>query len=126
MQSNRRFNARISGPSREVLEMLRERPGVVYAEQLAERDGDAYTYAIECAPGVDIRKPLFYALAERGWPLIGLEGVGMNIEDIFISIVDGPKKEKSKKRTRKKSAQKASAEQGIAESIIQKNSEKED
>ena len=126
MQSNRRFNARISGPSREVLEMLRERPGVVYAEQLAERDGDAYTYAIECAPGVDIRKPLFYALAERGWPLIGLEGVGMNIEDIFISIVDGPKNEKGKKRARKKSAKKANAEQEIAETIIQKNSEKED
>jgi len=126
VQSNRRFNARICGPSREVLDMLRAMPGIVHAEQLAERDGDAYTYAIECAPGVDIRKTLFFALSERGWPLIGLEGVGMNIEDIFISIVDykGEKKKKrsDKKRARSK-AQKSGAEQEIAEEIAKKSSD---
>ena len=37
---------------------------------------------------MDIRKNLFFALAEKGWPLIGLESLGMNLEDIFISVVD--------------------------------------
>ena len=35
--------------------------GIVYAEALAERDGDATTFMIESAPGVDIRKKLFSA-----------------------------------------------------------------
>ena len=68
--------------------MLRGLQGISYAEALAERDGDAYTYMIESAPGSDIRKKLFYRLAECGWPMIGMEALGMNLEDIFISVVD--------------------------------------
>ncbi|MBP5236335.1 MAG: ATP-binding cassette domain-containing protein [Clostridia bacterium] len=89
VQNNRRFNVKICGPKKEVLSMLKSKVGIVYAEELAEKDGDAFTYMIESEPGVDIRKNLFYTLAEKGWPLIGLEGVGTNLEDIFISIVDG-------------------------------------
>ena len=68
--------------------MLRAKPGILYAEVLAERDGDAYTYTIESEYGVDIRKNLFYTLAEKGWALIGLEALGMSLEDIFITVVD--------------------------------------
>ena len=102
VQTNRRFNAKICGPAREVLAMLKEKSGIVYAEQFAERDGDAYTYMIESAVGVDIRKSLFYSLAERGWPLIGLESLGMNLEDIFITIVDStdkPQRRESRRKT---------------------------
>ena len=88
VQTNRRFTAKICGPAREVLALLKSKNGIVYAEQLAERDGDAYTYMIESAAGVDIRKSLFYDLAAKGWPLIGLESLGMNLEDIFISVVN--------------------------------------
>lgn len=101
VQSNRRFNAKICGPSREVLAMLKEKSGIVYAELLAERDGDACTYMIESAVGVDIRKSLFYTLAERGWPLIGLEALGMNLEDIFITIVDSTDKPQRRDNRRK-------------------------
>ena len=101
VQSNRRFNAKICGPSREVLAMLKEKSGIVYAELLAERDGDACTYMIESAVGVDIRKSLFYTLAERGWPLIGLEALGMNLEDIFITIVDSTDKPQRRDSRRK-------------------------
>jgi hypothetical protein len=37
---------------------------------------------------VDIRKPLFYSLSEKNYPLIGLESVGMNLEEVFIRIMD--------------------------------------
>lgn len=62
-------------------------PGVVYAETLAERDGDAFTYMLESDFGVDIRKKLFFELSSRGWAMIGLEALGMSLEDIFISVV---------------------------------------
>ena len=88
VENNRRFNVKICGPQREILAMLRAKPGIVYAEVLAERDGDAYTYTIESDYGVDIRKNLFYTLAEKGWPMIGMEALGMSLEDIFISVVD--------------------------------------
>ncbi len=129
VQSGRRFNIKICGPQREVLTMLREKSGIVYAEALAERDGDAYTYVIESAPGVDIRKSVFFALAERGWAMIGLEAVGMSIEDIFISIVEQSSEKKNKyekKRTRSKGVTKNSRELEVAEAIVKKNREKEE
>ena len=94
VSNNRRFNVKIAGPQKEVLSMLRAMPGVAYAEVLAERDGDAYTYMVESDFGVDIRKKLFYALAERSWPMIGMEALGMSLEDIFISVVDQSEEKK--------------------------------
>ena len=87
-ENNRRFNAKICGPQKEILAMLKATSGITYAEALAEKDGDAYTYLIESEYGVDIRKKLFFSLSERGWALIGLEALGMSLEDIFISVVD--------------------------------------
>jgi len=125
VQNNRRFNIKICGPQREVLAMLKSRPGVVYAETLAERDGDAYTYAVESAPGIDIRKSLFFSLAEKGWAMIGLEAVGMSIEDIFISIVDQSSETKTKYDAKKKKKQysRTALEESLAESMIAKNAE---
>ena len=126
VQSNRRFNVKICGPQREVLAALKAKSGIVYAEALGERDGDAYTYAIESAPGVDVRKSLFFLLAEKGWPMIGLEAVGMSIEDIFISIVDQSSETKNKYDTRKKRSKavtRNSLEQSVAANILAKNAE---
>ena len=88
MENNRRFNIKIAGPQKEILAVLKNMQGVAYAEALAERDGDAYTYMVESDYGVDIRKKLFFLLAERGWAMIGMESLGMNLEDVFLSVVD--------------------------------------
>ena len=88
VENNRRFNVKICGPQKDVLAMLKAKPGIVYAELLAQKDGDANIYIIESEVGIDIRKSLFYTLAEKKWPLVGLEAVGMSLEDIFITIVD--------------------------------------
>ena len=70
--------------------------GILYAEVTTARDGDAYVYNIECAAGVDMRKNLFFAMAEQGWPIVGLESVGTSLEDVFISLID--KKVSSKRK----------------------------
>ncbi len=88
VQNNRRFNVKIIGPQREVAAALKSIPGMTYAEALPERDGEAYTYSIESEAGVDIRKKLFATIADKGWMMIGLESVGMSLEDIFINVVD--------------------------------------
>ncbi len=88
IQDNRRYKALICGPQTEVLALLRTLPGVVACDTLAEREGDSVAFAIEAKSGIDIRKALFYALAEKHWPLMGLEAIGMSLEDIFIKLVD--------------------------------------
>ncbi len=88
VEENRRFNVKVCGPQREVMNTLREIPGVISVELTGERELDSYTYALESEKGVDIRKPLFYSLSEKNYPLIGLESVGMNLEEVFIRIMD--------------------------------------
>ena len=127
VENTRRFNVKISGPQRDVLSLLRNLPGICYAEVLAARDGDAYTYMIESEVGIDIRKKLFWALAERKWPLIGLEALGMSIEDIFIAVVDktAPEVQKPKKKTRYEGVR-AAEEKELAADIVKKTAEEQE
>ena len=120
-----RYQAKICGPQREVLAMLRDRSDVSYAEALAARDGDAYVYHIESTKGIDIRKSLFYALASKGWPLIGLETLGMNLEDIFISVVDKTDGGETPKAKGKKGRQRT-FEKDIAQSILDATAAKQE
>ncbi len=125
VENNRRFNVKICGPQREVLSMLKSRPGIIYAEALPSRDGDAYVYMIESDVGVDIRKNLFYTLAERNWPMIGLEALGMNLEDIFITIVDKNNEPRiARRETKKKIAPAKNAlEKEVAQAMMDKTAE---
>ena len=88
VEDNRRYSVKICGPVREVQNVLSHLPGVISAEQTGERELDSYTYVIESEKGVDIRKPLFYAMSEHNWPVIGLEAIGMNLEEVFIKIME--------------------------------------
>ena len=120
-ENNRRFTAKICGPQKEVLAMLRSKPGIVFAEVQPQRDGDAYTYLIESEVGIDIRKNLFYSLAEKNWPLIGMEAMGMSLEDIFIAIVDqsAPKNRYERKGTRSRAGVRGQAEQDVAKTLME-------
>ena len=88
VEDNRRYSVKVCGPVREVQNVLSHLPGVISAEQTGERELDSYTYVIESEKGVDIRKPLFYAMSEHNWPVIGLEAIGMNLEEVFIKIME--------------------------------------
>ncbi len=128
VQNNRRFNLKICGPQKEVFNMLKSKSGIRYVEQLAGKDGDAYIFAIESDYGVDIRKNLFYTCAEKGWPLIGIEALGMSLEDIFITIVDNTDEEKKQRRPQRAQRGKVTTESLVAESMIEnakKNAEED-
>ena len=127
VENNRRFNVKICGPSREVLAAIKSMSGIAYAEVLAERDGEAYTYMIESDYGVDVRKKLFYSMAERGWAIIGLEALGMSLEDIFITVVDKSADDRLSKPgrvARRRTGTKDALEKQVAETMLQDGAEK--
>ena len=88
VSQNTKYRVKIAGPQREVLRHIRSLVGVVSCELHGEREGDAFSYDIESAPNIDIRKTLFRALAEKEWPMLGMEGVGMELEEIFLRLVN--------------------------------------
>ena len=83
-----KYKVKIAGPQKEVIALVRNLPGVHSVTVVGERDGDAFSYLIENSPEIDIRKTMFKALAEKGWPMMGMETVGAELEDIFIKLVN--------------------------------------
>ena len=120
VENNRRFNAKICGPQEQVLSTLRSMQGIAYCEALAERDSDATTYMLESAPGIDIRKKLFFTLADRGWALIGLEALGLSLEDIFITVVNKSEEDDTPTRytRRAKAKPRTALEAQVAEGLV--------
>ncbi|MBQ8341470.1 MAG: ATP-binding cassette domain-containing protein [Clostridia bacterium] len=123
---SRRYRVQICGPQREVMSMLNARSDLSFVEALSGRDGEAYTYMLEAQPNVDMRKSLFYTLAERGWPLVGMEAMGMSLEDVFISIVNkSGENERLKPRGGKNRRGRSATdlEQDLAQSILDATAE---
>ena len=87
-QSNR-FRVKISGPVREVSNLLKSIHGVSRVTQDGAREGDAFPYIVEYSGSVDIRKMMFRALADKGWPILAMEGVDISLEDLFVKLIDG-------------------------------------
>ena len=88
----------------DVLKELRSMTGVRSAQVVGHNDTDSITYSVESEPNVDIRKPMFFRLASKGWAIIGLEGAEMNLEDIFIRLVDTQTETKKTKKLMGKAA----------------------
>ena len=89
------------GPENDVLKAVKALPGVKYAEILGKRDTDSTSYLLESEDKIDIRKPLFNLIARNGWYLIGLEGMELNLEDIFIRLTEKNKEKESRKTVKR-------------------------
>lgn len=104
VEGNRRMTVKICGPEKEVTSALRALNGVISAECVGNLDADSFSYVIESEGGLDIRKPLFSLLSRNNWPLIGAEASGVNLEDIFLSLINntsGAENTKKKRITKK-------------------------
>ena len=105
IRDSRRYRLRAEGPQNAIVGVLRSIPGITRADALAERDGEAGLYQFESAAGTDVRRPLFFALAEKGYPILSLEPVSANLEDVFLQLVENggvlPTDEKPKARQKK-------------------------
>ncbi len=88
VRAGNRYTLKICGPQRETAAALREIQGITRVDVLGERDGDAYTFAVESEPGVDIRKPVFFAMSRQGRAIIGMESAQANLEDVFVRLTE--------------------------------------
>ena len=95
-----RLNLRIEGEQDAILRFLRSFNGVKSAEALSCAEEGVYTYYVETAEGRDVRRDLFFALAEKDFAVLGMEALGVSVEDIFLRLVQGTDKKPAKKEVR--------------------------
>lgn len=77
----------VAGPKNSVLNTIKEIYGVKYVEPGTDKEKDVISYVVESDKEIDIRKPLFFAMAKLGYPIIELRSLDMTLEDIFLQIV---------------------------------------
>ncbi|MGI5935955.1 MAG: ATP-binding cassette domain-containing protein [Oscillospiraceae bacterium] len=87
-----KLSVRVAGPREAVRRVLRSVDGVQYAEPSVYAEEGAYDYIVEARPNVDIRKPMFTALAKAGYPILQLKNFDLSLEDVFIKLVESTKK----------------------------------
>jgi ABC-2 type transport system ATP-binding protein len=75
----------VKGPSEAVFNALRLVQGVRGIRPRGEAHG-GQVFEVESQPGVDIRAELARAVVEKGFDLLGLQEIGMSLEEIFLSL----------------------------------------
>lgn len=88
LSTDHRLIARIDGPENEVFKLLEKLPQMVKVDKLGARESGAFDYSLEAEPGADVRREMFRRLSERKWPLLGLRGSELTLEDIFLQLTD--------------------------------------
>ena len=86
-----KLKVKVSGPQKEVYSLLRGLPGVTKVQEVGVKEGDAFSFYVEASNGIDIRKPMFKALAQKGWPIMGLENTDGELEEVFVRLIDNDK-----------------------------------
>lgn len=82
-----KLKIKVAGPCRDVLNLLKGLQGIISVKTDEIREGDTYSFYIESNPSIDVRKIIFNALAARSWPMMGMENVESELEDIFVKLI---------------------------------------
>ncbi len=91
---DRKLTVRVAGPRDSVRKLLRSIEGVRFADVTVQAEKGSYDFLVEARPNVDIRKPMFAALAKAGYPILQLKSMDLSLEDIFLKLVEEKKKQR--------------------------------
>ena len=92
---DRKLSVRVAGPQDMVRKILRGIDGVQFADVTVQAEKGSYDFLVEAKPNVDIRKPMFMALAKAGYPILQLKSMDLSLEDIFLSLVEEKKRQRN-------------------------------
>lgn len=86
------YLVKVSGPQKEIYNVLNSLPGVTSVKEVGIKEGDAFSFTVESKNGIDIRKPMFNALAKKGYPIMGLENTEGELEEMFVKLINNDRK----------------------------------
>lgn len=81
-----KLSATIAGPKSSVISGIEAIYGIKYVEPHIEKEKDLIEYVIESDKDIDIRRPLFFAMAKSGYPIIEMKSLDLSLEDIFLQL----------------------------------------
>ena len=82
-----RLSLAVAGAPSAITSAVEEIYGVINIERGIERERGVFNYTIESDKEIDIRKPLFFALAKIGCPILEMRSMSFSLEEIFLELV---------------------------------------
>lgn len=86
MSGDNKFQIRVKGDERTILDAIENIEGLMEVKSMGRKEAGTIDFLLEAEPDVDIRTPLFAALAQHNLPLLSLKEVDMSLEDIFLQL----------------------------------------
>jgi len=84
-----RFLMKVEGPQAEVTNALSEIKGILNIECDSNGEENVFKYTVDSEKDIDVRRPIFFKMAELGYPILELQYVGMDLEEIFRKLTAG-------------------------------------
>lgn len=89
MASTERFQVKIRGLGEQITDSIRGIKGVLNVDQ-SKDESDTKTgysnYIIENKKSIDVRTPLFFSMANLGYPIHEIKSIDVSLEDIFLQL----------------------------------------
>ena len=82
------ISLRIAAPLDGALDLLSSIPGVQHVKTIESKENHAVDFSVEYAEGTDIRREVFFRLAEKKWPLLSLRSHDLSLEEVFILLTE--------------------------------------
>lgn len=89
MRIDNKLTVRVKGPKEGVLTMLEAMQGMAEVLYLGSFEEGTHDFSLESIPGIDVREELFSKLSSKKWPILGLKGEELTLEDIFLNLIGG-------------------------------------
>ena len=86
IQESANMVVRIAGSASSAEKTIRSLTGVQFVESLGSREKDTVDILVETVKGVDIRRPMFNAMAKANMPILMIKYVDVTLEDIFLKL----------------------------------------
>ena len=86
ISNENKFQLRVAGDERTILDALEEIAGVKYIKSLGRKEAGSIDFIVEAEPDVDVRTPIFNALAQQNLPILAMQTLDLSLEDIFLEV----------------------------------------
>ncbi len=88
LSNENKILVRIAGEQAEVINLIKGLDGIKNVSIQAYPEKGAADYEIESYPDIDIRKPLFYALSNKEYPILMMKSMSLTLEEIFLQVTN--------------------------------------
>ena len=89
LEGRGRIAVRVRGPEDEASRLIRGITGVasvsVETQDFAAKNREVL-FVVETDCSSDVREAIFFAMADRGWPIVEMKTIDMSLEDVFLKL----------------------------------------